>query len=206
MRPSALASDDRQAMEDVPVHYRRWKLADYPARMVALVEPFFIDESRSILLSGGVGTRKTSFAAAILRRWRALGLPSGVASTGVREFIEAPTFAAVCRNMEHGQHTLGEWRRAPILVLDDLGSARSTPHLVECLLLLLSARYNRDLPTIATTNLSLPELAEVIDARLASRLQDGLVLDMGTTDTRAGPPADRPAVSVSSSAHPWNPC
>lgn len=59
-------------------------------------------------------------------------------------------------------------RGTPLLVLDDLGAQSSTPWAGEKLFQLVNHRYNAQLPTVVTTNLSLDALEE----RLRGRLTD----------------------------------
>jgi DNA replication protein DnaC len=61
-----------------------------------------------------------------------------------------------------------EVRRAPVLILDDLGTQNMTPWVREKLYQLINYRYNAELPTVITT----PELKDDMDARLLSRMQD----------------------------------
>jgi len=59
-------------------------------------------------------------------------------------------------------------RKAPVLILDDLGTQNATPWAAEKLYQILNYRYNAELPTVITTNQSVADM----DPRLASRLRD----------------------------------
>jgi DNA replication protein DnaC len=59
-------------------------------------------------------------------------------------------------------------RRAPLLVLDDLGTESATPWAREKLYQIFDYRYNARLPTIITTATPIEEL----DLRLATRMLD----------------------------------
>lgn len=181
---SASTRPDKPPGPDIPSRYAAWRLEDYPPAITARLGTFFARQVWSVYLCGAVGTRKTSIAAAVLRRWRALGLPSN-GGFAYGEFVTPDRFVDACRDFEGGKSRLEAWRTAPILVLDDIGAFRSTPHIVESLLLFIGCRYNRDLSTIATSNCGPAELAQQIDARIASRFQDGVLLDLGHVDTRA---------------------
>jgi len=167
---------------DIPVRYRRWGIASFSLIAQAKVADFLADR-QSLYLYGKVGTKKSSLAAAVLGLWRTTGLPSSRGGWG--EFVPSYLLADAMRNFGSGPAMLRHWKEAPILVLDDLGSARDTAHVTEQTVFLVQWRYDHDLPTIATSNLSLEELARQTDARLASRLQEGIVLDLGDTDYRA---------------------
>lgn len=56
-------------------------------------------------------------------------------------------------------------RRLPLVVLDDLGAERETEWAVEALGLLIAERYERELPTIVTSNYAPSELADRLDGR-----------------------------------------
>lgn len=174
---------------------------DYPEPLCRLAEPFLAGEAWSCFLSGTVGSWKTSFACALARAWTArhpprptpvkLGwnsldyglLPSEYANAS--PFIAPDVFTANARNMDASKWIMRAWREMPIAVFDDLGAFRNTPHLVETLVLILGARYNANRATIATSNCPLSEIAEFIDARIASRFQDGILIDTGKVDRRA---------------------
>jgi DNA replication protein DnaC len=75
--------------------------------------------------------------------------------------------------------------RVELLALDDLGAARLTEWSVDVQASILSARYNARLGTIVTTNLTLAEIADRIDPRIASRLGEALNLRLDLSDYRA---------------------
>lgn len=61
-----------------------------------------------------------------------------------------------------------EVRRAPLLILDDLGTESATPWAREKLYQVFDYRYNARLPTVITTATHIEEL----DPRLATRMLD----------------------------------
>jgi DNA replication protein DnaC len=61
-----------------------------------------------------------------------------------------------------------EIRRAPLLVLDDLGTESATPWAREKLFQLLNYRHAARLPTVITTSIEVDSL----DAWLAARIRD----------------------------------
>ena len=78
-----------------------------------------------------------------------------------------------------------EVRKAAVLILDDLGVQFASPWAQEKLFQLLNDRYNRQLPTVLTTNQRLEDL----DQRLRSRLQDQYLvtnIPILATDYRSG--------------------
>ena len=165
-----------QPSNDIPERYQEYTLDDFPKPIKQRVFEFLNEPNLwSMFLSGGVGTRKTTLAAAVLMAAR---LQPGMSG----RFVPAYTAARVFRQFETG--TLEQFRRSRLLILDDIGAARSTPHLTEQLVLLLQNRYDHRLKTIITSNLTLDEFAEHLDNRIASRLQEGVLLALGNRDSR----------------------
>lgn len=150
--------------------------------MSAALQPFFDGQVSSVYLFGSVGSRKTSIAAAALRRWYGLGKPVGM--SGATRFVTEETFGRVLRSFDIADSYRQAWAESPILVIDDLGAVRMTPLLLDAMIVLLKHRYGKDLATICTSNLTLPELARAMDPRIASRMQEGIVLDLGDRDKR----------------------
>ncbi len=171
----------------IPKRYLQYTLRDFPLRLCESVLEFIGGEIDTLCLLGKTGSRKTMFAAAILRAWR-WARPQYPEDWRNGIFLPAYTAADVLRNMDTGQETRQEWANAPLLVLDDVGASRSTPHLAEQLLFLIERRYDNQQQTVITTNFTLTEFANAVDPRAASRMQDGLVLDLGDVDRRGGEP------------------
>jgi len=119
-----------------------------------------------LLIHGPSGAGKTHVAAAIANRCIERGQPA--------LFVVVPDLldhlrAAYSPTSDVGYDALIEQvRNAPVLVLDDLGTQHATPWAQEKLFQILNHRYNAQLSTVVTTNLSL----ERIDERLRTRLSD----------------------------------
>ncbi len=119
-----------------------------------------------LVLSGPSGCGKTHLAAAIADRCIRMGRP--VLFMVVPDLLDHLR-AAYRPESELGYDELFEMlRSAPLLVLDDLGVQSSTPWAEEKLFQLINHRYNAQMPTVFTTNLSLDRF----DPRLQSRLSD----------------------------------
>jgi DNA replication protein DnaC len=137
--------------------------------LVADARAFAEEPDGWLLIHGPSGAGKTHVAAAIANRC----IERGQAAL----FVVVPDLldhlrAAYKPDSEMAYDTLLEQvRMAPVLILDDLGTQSATAWAQEKLFQILNHRYNAQLPTIVTTNLSL----ERIDERQRMRLTDPAV-------------------------------
>ena len=155
----------------VPIRYQQWILSDYPSSVVDRVEKWAISDLWSLYLTGAAGTRKSSLAAAILRAYPGESYFATPEMTvrRIREF---------CDWWVERAKTIG------LLIMDDLGSYRATPHVHDMLLSILACRYDNFRKTIVTSNASLTGIESWLDPRLADRLREGLVLLRGRESRR----------------------
>ena len=79
---------------------------------------------------------------------------------------------------------LDKYSSCELLILDDLGSEKTSDFTIQSLYLIIDRRYRNLKPTIITTNLTLPEIGEKIDARIASRLSEMKVIEINMPDYR----------------------
>ena len=167
----------------VPPLYAVAALNDFGAS-VQLVTARWREETL-YFLTGLPGRGKTYLAVAILRAWiteRRLG-------TARAQFEAVPDLLANMRGAVGGgkPYTVSQMRSAILglnaLVLDDLCAGKTTDWTVETLYDILSYRINRRLSTVVTSNLSLQQVNEV-EPRIASRLKDGTVIELGGKDRR----------------------
>lgn len=119
-----------------------------------------------LVLKGGYGCGKTHLAAAIANYRVMQGQPA--------LFIVVPDLLDHLRATFTPQSAVTfdqrfeEVRRAPLLILDDLGTESATPWAREKLYQIFDYRYNARLPTVITTATPIEEL----DPRLATRMLD----------------------------------
>jgi DNA replication protein DnaC len=123
-------------------------------------------QAQSLLIVGPTGTGKT---------WQAYGaLRSVVCTPDPPQFWAATTFAdftaALRPSAKDPENAMTNFKQVGILLLDDLGAAKSSEWVEETTYRLLNHRYEAMLPSIFTTNLPLVELREGLGDRLASRL------------------------------------
>ncbi|MFD8404637.1 ATP-binding protein [Streptomyces anulatus] len=147
------------------------------------------DTAGSLLLTGTTGTGKTYQAYGALRR---------IAAAGPRVYeIRATTAADMYgllrpKGSERGtEEELKRLVRVPLLVLDDLGSAKASEWTEEITYRLINERYNACRPTLYTSNLparaanGAPDLTSALGERIVSRLsEDTRVVAMTGTDRR----------------------
>ncbi|MFC9990641.1 ATP-binding protein [Streptomyces globisporus] len=129
----------------------------------------------ALLLTGLTGTGKTHQAYGALRR---------IAAGGPDRFeLIAVNSADMYGNlrpshvMGAAEHELQRLSRVQYLLLDDLGTAKTSEWTEEVTYRLINFRYNHCLPTIITSNLPArdengPDLSDFVGARVASRLAE----------------------------------
>ncbi|QIY53435.1 ATP-binding protein [Streptomyces sp. RPA4-5] len=120
----------------------------------------------SLLMAGVVGAGKTHQAYGAVR----LLVQSGV---GVR--WRATTAADLYADLRprpgvDSERELAAVSRCPLLIIDDLGAAKSSEWVEEVTYRLINRRYNLELPTLITTNLSIRDFRAYLGDRVASRL------------------------------------
>ncbi|MFJ9841726.1 ATP-binding protein [Kitasatospora sp. NPDC101155] len=120
----------------------------------------------SLLMAGVVGAGKTHEAYGAVRVLVQAGI-------GVR--WRATTAADLYAELRPSSDTdaervLATYSRVPLLILDDLGAAKSSEFVEEQTYRLINRRYNHMLPTLITTNLPIKDLRTCLGDRVTSRL------------------------------------
>ncbi len=82
------------------------------------------------------------------------------------------------------EDVINEYTALELLVLDDLGAEKTTDYSLTSLYMIIDERINNFKRTIITTNLSLQELEEKMDARVASRLSGMKIIKINMPDYR----------------------
>ena len=134
-----------------------------------------------LFLQGPVGTGKTTLGTLAFRERMRREVKPGL----WREFI------ALILELQAGFQTgryeqlIGAAAAAPILLLDDVGMAKRTAWRQEVLFVLVNERYNDELPTILTTNLTLAAFEQTWGEPIMSRLDEvAEIVHMGGQDKR----------------------
>ena len=167
---------------DLPPRFLRYELGDFSERLRNAAEAVLTnDDCWCVYVWGETGSRKTTFALAMLRWLRA----KYKCERKTGEFVPAYQAVQVFRDFETSKPHIEKWQKAPWLVLDDLGKHRDTPHVIEQLLFLLHWRYDWARPkekTIITANMSPNELAQRIDPATARRIEEGRIMHLTTKE------------------------
>lgn len=170
---------------------RRIVLADAgcPGRHLLAAGIDLVDEARkwmsnpvrewAITFLGGAGAGKT---------WQATRLLAELAARGDGSCWWISSLDLILRTKEElyldNGASIDRARGCDVLLLDDLGSERSTDWAIDLVNVVLSHRYNHELTTIVTSNLPLEKIG-TFDPRLISRLSGhGRIVYMTEEDRR----------------------
>jgi DNA replication protein DnaC len=137
----------------------------------------------SIFLTGNTGCGKTHLAISILR-------DATVTSPLAGYFITVPEMLMKIRSSfsnqsgETEEEIVKRFADYEVLVLDDLGSEKSTEYSITTLFLILDRRDRYNKRTIVTSNLSLLQIEDSLGARIASRLAGMNTIQINMPDYR----------------------
>ncbi len=126
------------------------------------------EAGKGLYFCGGVGTGKTHLAVAVMNELiRKKRIPSLFVT--VPELLDnlRETYNKPGRNLDEWMDAV---QNAEFLVLDDLGSERTTEWVRERIFVIVNHRYREALPTIFTSNIGPKDLAEQLGERTASRI------------------------------------
>jgi DNA replication protein DnaC len=120
----------------------------------------------SLLMAGVVGAGKTHQAYGAVRQ---------LVQTGVGVRWRATTAADLYADLRpragvDSERELAAVSRCPLLIIDDLGAAKTSEWTEEVTYRLINRRYNHMLPTLVTTNLAIKDLRAHLGDRVTSRL------------------------------------
>ncbi|MFI0942800.1 ATP-binding protein [Streptomyces sp. NPDC021020] len=120
----------------------------------------------ALLMAGVTGAGKT---------YQAYGAVRALAAAGVGVRWRATTAADLYAELRpragaDSERELAAVARVPLLILDDLGAAKSSEWVEEITYRLVNRRYTHLLPTLITTNLAIKDLRLHLGDRVASRL------------------------------------
>ena len=122
-----------------------------------------------LLLTGTYGCGKTHLALAIANQQLAAGYP--VLYQTAPDLLHNLRATFDRDNPVKFDTVFRAAQDAELLILDDLGAEKNSDFAAEKLFGLLDHRYARNLPTVITSNLTIPQLA-ALNGRIGSRLAD----------------------------------
>lgn len=122
----------------------------------------------SLLLLGPTGTGKT---------FEAWGAVRALAASGARFTFQFTTAADMYAKLRPRQGVDSErefevYLKTGVLVVDDLGAAKSSEWVEEVNYRLVNTRYEQGLPTLCTSNVPVKQLADHLGDRVSSRLTE----------------------------------
>lgn len=123
-----------------------------------------MEKNQGLLLYGNVGTGKTFSAACIANYLLDRKVPTVMTS-----FIKI--LEATKPGSQDTSQFISRLNRAKLLIIDDLGTERSTEYALERVYDIIDSRYRSRLPMILTTNLTVDEMVNCKDIRF-SRIYD----------------------------------
>lgn len=133
---------------------------------------------KGLFLQGPAGLGKTYMACAYLREYALLG-------KSIRFVISPDLFLSIRGEAFDGsmseEQVINRWKKTQVLVLDDLGTEKSSEWVDQTLYTIIDYRYREMMITIITSNLLKNVLEKKIDKRLVSRFHE-----MCTTITLKG--------------------
>lgn len=161
-----------------PKRFRPYRLETHPQRGAVGTVVRWLDEraasGQNLILLGGVGTGKTGLGIAAIREASLRGhtVQFGTAAD-ILDAMRPRRDDANKPDELAAEFALRRLQTVDILLLDDLGAEKQTDWAAERLYLVINGRYERELPTIVTSNLTVDQLTAMhpeMGARIVSRL------------------------------------
>ena len=129
-----------------------------------------LDAGDGLALAGPVGVGKTSLAMLVARAALDAGRTVAIYSLP-RLLAELRTTFDDDRIQSYTQ-IMDRLTEVDLLHLDDVGAEKTSPWVLEQLYAIVNARYEEERSVVITTNLERDELAEQINERTVSRLEE----------------------------------
>jgi DNA replication protein DnaC len=158
------------------VSFDRPPITDMPAATVQVVRAYLrnldqrLEEGRGLWLYGDVGTGKTTLAMLVSKTALEAGRSVAIYSL--------PRLLAEIRDTyeEGSRHSytdlLDRLAEVDLLHIDDVGTEKTSPWVLEQLYAIVNSRYEEQRSIVLTTNLDREALAEQINPRTVSRLEE----------------------------------
>ena len=159
-----------------PKMFLKARITDFPKQAKR-----YVDYAKGLYIWGDRGTGKTHLAVALMRE--ALKNINVIVRNGdyvinrrnVPCFISIPELLLEIRNSySDGKSSekliIDKYTDNDFLVLDDLGAEKTSEWTMQILYIIVDRRYREEKKTIFTSNLSIEEISEKLDDRIASRI------------------------------------
>jgi DNA replication protein DnaC len=158
------------------VSFDRPPITEMPAATVQVVRAYLrnldqrLEQGRGLWLYGDVGTGKTTLAMLVSKSALEAGRSVAIYSL--------PRLLAEIRDTyeEGSRHSytdlLDRLTEVDLLHVDDVGTEKTSPWVLEQLYAIVNSRYEEQKTIVLTTNLDRDELAEQINPRTVSRLEE----------------------------------
>lgn len=136
---------------------------------------------QGLYLFGTVGTGKTTTACSIAMSFilhqTLADIRAGNRTRQLVQYVNVPDLLDLIKRgfdnedeAAKGARVLESLRTTPLAIFDDIGAERPTEWARERLLQVIGHRYDNELSSVFTSNLTLPELVEQLGSRLQSRI------------------------------------
>jgi len=162
----------REVLISIPLEYHHAELTGFPASVEeaarAWLSTGLAQAPGDLIVYGDGGTGKTHLACALTKE--ALRGGRDVTYRQMNNIYEEVQDATDNQFEERPNAIKPRYKRAPVLVLDEIGAGSNSDFERRTLLEIISDRLVHKRPTVVTTNLSLNQIAAKLDDRLASRL------------------------------------
>ena len=158
-----------QGIQDKAVREYTFAKAEQTAEIIRCQKyvehwPEVLENNSGLLFWGGVGNGKTFAAACIANALIDRGIPALVTS-----------FPRILNGGWDKSEIIGQMKRFPLMVIDDLGAERQSEYAQEIVYSVVDERYKTRKPLIVTTNLTLDEMNDPKNMdykRIYSRIQE----------------------------------
>lgn len=140
-----------------------------------------VDQGQGLFLFGNTGSGKTtticSLAISYILKKTLDDIRNGKRTKQLVQYVNVPDMLDLLKRgfddpevAQEGVRVLENLRKVPFAIIDDIGAERPSEWARERLLTLVGGRYDDELSTFFTSNLTLPELGEPLGPRIQSRI------------------------------------
>lgn len=171
---------ERRIAHELPARYQGAQVHHFAAPVRNEVLRWIADPTDGLFLTGGTGTGKTHLAAGIVRE----RIMQGKKAIFRRCADLYAVLREAYRTNASEESVLRDYLKAPLVVLDDLGSGSLSDHERRATLEVIDQRLNYLRPTIVTSNWDLERISIQLDDRIASRLCGFRLIELNGTDQR----------------------